>query len=340
MTTDAQGVTQPAPPAWTPLPHPADSGTRLPGATEVQPEALVELGRRLRGIGYRFVTITPETHRRVNARPASAQARDVADVFGWSRPFAQDVLPPGIWEAAVAAGVLASQDDGLFRSTVRWSSLGADLYVHSAYPTWQNDAVFFGPDTYRFVSAVRDLAPRARRAVDVGCGSGAGALSLRDRVEQIVLADVNQQALRLARINAIVNDVPSARVQLVCSDVLQSVPGEVDLVIANPPYLVDAQARAYRDGGGSLGLDLAVRIVRESLPRLTGGGSLVLYTGCPVVDGTLMLVPQVKADLDRWAAGHWSVDEMDPDVFGEELDAPAYEHVDRIAAVTLVARVR
>jgi len=61
-----------------------------------QEVALVELGQALRDVGYRFVTPTPETHRRVNMRTARAgehAARDLRDVFGWSRPFRKSLLP-------------------------------------------------------------------------------------------------------------------------------------------------------------------------------------------------------------------------------------------------------
>jgi hypothetical protein len=34
-------------------------------------------------------------------------------------------------------------------------------------------------------------------------------------------------------------------------------------------------------------------------------------------------------------ASHFVYEEIDPDVFGEELERPAYAHVDRIAAVGL-----
>ena len=69
------------------------------------------------------------------------------------------------------------------------------------------------------------------------------------------------------------------------SDVLDGVAGEIDAVIANPPYLADRQRRLYRDGGGDLGIDLSLRIVREALARLAPSGQLVLYTGSPVVGG-------------------------------------------------------
>jgi hypothetical protein len=49
--------------------------------------ALLRLGRLLREAEYRFVTPTPETHRRVNGRADAARATDLRGVFGWSRSF-------------------------------------------------------------------------------------------------------------------------------------------------------------------------------------------------------------------------------------------------------------
>ena len=91
------------------------------------------------------------------------------------------------------------------------------------------------------------------------------------------------------------------------SDVLGSVEGQFDLIIANPPYMNDSQHRAYRDGGGALGEALSLRIVREALPRLEKAGSLVLYTGVAMVAGTdpflesiqPLLATTVRLDLSR-----------------------------------------
>lgn len=47
----------------------------------------------LREGGYRFVAQTPATHARVDSRSENEVARDLADVFGWSRFFADDVVP-------------------------------------------------------------------------------------------------------------------------------------------------------------------------------------------------------------------------------------------------------
>jgi release factor glutamine methyltransferase len=296
--------------------------------------ALIELGHRLRDSGYSFVTTTPETHRRVNARAERqgfALAQDLRDVFGWSRPFAPELLPYDMLTLLDAAGELRP-DGEVLRSHVRFSSIGASLLVHSAFPTSDHDSVFFGPDTYRFCSLLERRAPRARRAVDIGCGSGAGGLCLQGKAERVVLADVNRRALRFARVNAALAGVDATVVE---SDVLDDVGGPVDLIVSNPPYLCDARRRIYRDGGGSRGEGLSVRIVRESLDRLEEGGTLILYTGSAVVSGHDTFRESIARVLHASEDVAVAYEELDPDVFGEELSQPGYEDVERIAVVAL-----
>jgi len=203
--------------------------------------------------------------------------------------------------------------------------------------------VFFGPDSYRFAAALTRTVWKARRLVDVGCGAGVGGLLLAPRAEEVVLADVSPRALELARVNVTLNSAGAA-VSVCQSDVLGQVEGDVDVVIANPPYLVDASpgqaARLYRDGGGPLGLDLSVRIVTESLARLgaAAGGHLVLYTGVPIIDGQNVLADRVDAVL-RAHATRWRWEELDPDVFSEELDGPPYRDTERLAVMLLTAEI-
>lgn len=293
-------------------------------------DPLFEIGAQLRELGYAFTTVTPETHRRNNER--AGHARTLRDVFGWSRPFAAELLPAGMLERMRAADVLAERD-GRFVSKVRFSTLGGGLYVHSAYPTLDEDSVFFGPDTYRFCAALEGR--RARRVVDVCCGSGAGGLSVD--AESIVLADINPAALRFARVNAQLAG-RAERVELVQGDLFAPVTGDVDLIIANPPYLLDPRHRVYRDGGGQVGEGLAVRIVREGLARLVRGGELVLYTGAPIIEGRDPVRAALAPILDA-AGARWTYRETDPDVFGEELELPHYASIERIAVVVLTATV-
>jgi len=310
--------------------------------TPTQATALLTLGTTLRQAGYRFMTVTPSTHRRINGRPGNEQARDLRDVFGWSRPFAPAVLPPGMLELMADAGVLAGEGDAL-RSTVRASTLDDLLLFHSAFPTHDDDAVFFGPDTYRFIGAMRrafaSADPAPMRAIDVGCGSGAGALTIARAfpAAEVIGADVNMAALALSRVNAQLNDV--TRFTACESDLFNGVAGEVDLIVSNPPFVLDPDARRYRHGGGERGAELSRRIVEEGLLRLRSGGRLLLYTGVAITGDSDHFLESLRAQLDAQCAS-WSYEELDPDIFGGQLGEPGYEEVERIAAVWLQARKR
>ena len=295
---------------------------------------------RLSELGYRFTAVTPETHALVLGRDATRTARSLRDVFGWNLPFSPDALPTGIFELIQRAEACEHLSTGNWRATLRVASVEHFLFVHSAFPTLARDAVFFGPDSYRFARAVRRLGSSARRAVDVGCGSGVGGVVLShygSLGSPVVLCDINDRALAFASVNAGLAGIPA---EIVKSDVLRAVNGAVDLIIANPPYLVDATARAYRDGGGDHGAELSARIVKESLERLSrdGGGSLLLYTGSAIIDGTDSLRQLIEDDL-RQSKARYLYEELDPDVFGSELLEPAYKDVDRIAVVLLQASV-
>lgn len=304
--------------------------------------ALLQLGKRLRSSEYTFVTPTPITHQRVNDRAGNAIGSTLRDAFGWNRPFAQGLLPRQEESELIESGVL-ERDHEQLKSTVRWSSLDNLLLVHSAFPTTQEDSVFFGPDTYRFAQTInRHLQTSGcdiKRAVDIGCGTGAGAMLIAQAKPQaeVFAVDINPKALEFTAINAKLAGLNNVACH--ASNVLNDVEGRFDLIVANPPYMKDSRQRAYRHGGDALGADLSVRIVHESLERLAVGGSLLLYTGVAIVDGQDPFLASVKEALDQPALD-WSYRELDPDVFGEELLEAGYEQVDRIAAVELIVTRR
>lgn len=302
-----------------------------------QDRALLHLARELRTRGYHFITPTPLTHQRVNQRPENALAADLPGVFGWSRPFQHELLPPPLFSLMDQADLLEPCQTR-WRSRVRLSSLDGQLFVHSAFPTDTPDAVFFGPDTYRFASAIRahldERSGEVRRVVDIGCGSGAGAIlaALARPQAEVLVVDINPQALRLTRINAALAGADNLRAQH--SDLLSAVDGEFDLILANPPYLVDPGERAYRHGGGPLGAGLSLAILDAALGRLAPGGTLLLYTGVAMLDNQDPFLAEARQRLDGSACS-WTYREVDPDVFGEELLGGAYTRCDRIAAVVL-----
>ena len=188
-------------------------------------------------------------------------------------------------------------------------------FVHSAFPTIAADAVFFGPDTYRFASAIKaGLAPRrsgtaARtrpitRAVDIGCGAGPGGILVARAAPdaEVLMVDINDQALRYARINAALAGVGNAA--SIRSDLLSDVEGLFDVIVSNPPYLLDPAQRTYRHGGGELGAGLSLSILDAALERLAPHGTLVSIPGpssstVSIGSGT----PHRNGSAARWRNG-------------------------------------
>nr|WP_229265156.1 class I SAM-dependent methyltransferase [Duganella sp. 1224] len=293
----------------------------------------------MRARKYQFTIVTPATQARVLARPADPATASLRDIFGWNRPFTAAAIDADLL-ACMRAASIVEERDGLLRSAVRVSTLAGEWLFHSAYPTTQDDAVFFGPDTCRFVRAMEQtpLPTQAplRRIVDIGSGSGVGAIALARRFPEaeVLAVDVNDRALALADINIRLAGVANASARH--SNLLNQVDGVFDLIVANPPYLLDQSERAYRHGGGELGAGLSLQIVQAAIVRLARGGALWLYTGVAMRDGDDAFLRHATALLDE-AGLRWTYEEIDPDVFGEELDTPAYAEAERIAAVWLVA---
>lgn len=299
-------------------------------------EAPLQLLAFLDSRSYQFVTPTPATHHRVVARENKAVGFTLRDLFGWNLPFEPDLIPGPLVETLAGAG-LVELAGRLFKSRVRVSSVQDRLFVHSGFPTDEENAVFFGPDSYRFVDFIRSELvrfPGVRRLVDIGAGAGVGGIMAAPLLPEarITLSDVNPLALRYAAANA---RHAGLDVELAEGSGIDAVTGLVDVAIANPPYIVDACNRTYRDGGDMHGARLSLDWALAAARRVGPGGHVLLYTGSAIVAGRDALREALERELEPLGAG-LRYREIDPDLFGEELDKPAYQDVERIAAIAAV----
>jgi release factor glutamine methyltransferase len=156
---------------------------------------------------------------------------------------------------------------------------------------------------------------QAPAVVDVGTGSGAIALALKDeRPDAVVTAcDVSGDALAVAGANAGRLGLDVAFVQ---SDLLDGVEGgPFDLVVSNPPYVAAAEIDALEPEvavheprlatvAGEDGLEVYRRLLPQAAERLAGGGWLVLECGAGQAPALASMLrdmgygePAVDADL-------------------------------------------
>jgi release factor glutamine methyltransferase len=80
------------------------------------------------------------------------------------------------------------------------------------------------------------LIPPGARVLDMGTGSGVGAVFAAQFAGQVVAVDVNPAAVRCARLNVMLNEM-EGQVEVREGDLFTAVPHEqFDVVLFNPPY--------------------------------------------------------------------------------------------------------
>eukprot|EP01119_Soliformovum_irregulare_P025212 TRINITY_DN9276_c0_g1_i1.p1 TRINITY_DN9276_c0_g1~~TRINITY_DN9276_c0_g1_i1.p1 ORF type:complete len:362 (-),score=117.26 TRINITY_DN9276_c0_g1_i1:7-1092(-) len=201
---------------------------------------LTALANHLRSKNYRYVTVTPETHKnllsRHDKRLGSSIKTPFADermIFGFNVRFSREDVDEKVFQLMRDAGVLSEEEatDKEYKnktpghrpyiSLVRFSTIDDAMYAHSSFNTPEDcdkDLVFFGPDTYRYVLLIRQFLDymvltkanlHVRTAVDVGAGSGAGGIELlryaaksNIKLDDVVLVDMENRALEMSAFNA------------------------------------------------------------------------------------------------------------------------------------------
>ena len=162
------------------------------------------------------------------------------------------------------------------------------------------------------------LEGRERPAVlDVGTGSGAIALALKDeRPDAMVAAcDVSPDALSVARANA---ERLGLEIAFAESDLLETVPGGLfQLIVSNPPYVSESELAALEPEvaeheprlatvAGAGGLEVYSRLLPQAAGRLAPGGFIALECGAgqaPALVAELERVGYADPGVDRDLSG-------------------------------------
>lgn len=135
------------------------------------------------------------------------------------------------------------------------------------------------------------LEPESVGAIlEIGTGSGCIAIACAAHLPwaHVVATDVSEEALALARRNAIANGVAD-RVDFVTSDLFTQVKGRFDLIVSNPPYVTVADLAAAPPefhheprlglAAGEDGLAVVRPMLAGAAEHLAPGGILIVEVG-------------------------------------------------------------
>jgi release factor glutamine methyltransferase len=129
-------------------------------------------------------------------------------------------------------------------------------------------------------AALLEIGDRPLRVGDVGTGSGAIAVALAQLAQiELWASDTSPEAVALARENARLHGV-CKRINLVHGDMLEDIPVDLDLIVANLPYLAPADdyqgephSAVFSSGDG---LDHYRRLLDAAARHLAPDGLLLI----------------------------------------------------------------
>ncbi len=177
------------------------------------------------------------------------------------------------------------------------------------------------PESELLVEQAVNIARRrpVTAIADIGTGSGCVAVSLALALPDVKIyaSDISPDALAVARMNCEQHGVID-RVRLLEGDLLKPLPGAVDIIAANLPYVRGAELPGVNTAGfeptlaldgGSDGLDKIRRLCEQAGDRLRPGGSIMLEIGQGQAGATIELLKRRLPGADM---------EIIPDLAGIE----------------------
>ena len=150
------------------------------------------------------------------------------------------------------------------------------------------------PESEHIVEAALHAFPDSEAAIavaDVCAGSGCVGIAIAHERPNatVIAADISAAALDIARRNVERHGL-SDRVRFVNADLLDGIDRDLNLIVANPPYVPEAErtslapeVRDYEPGlalfGGADGLVVIRRLLADAAAHLRPGGTLVFEFG-------------------------------------------------------------
>ena len=252
----------------------------------------------------------------------------LAEVLGCNRAhiiaYPEEIVPPE--QAAQIETMVARRADGEPIAYIlgRRAFYDREFIVTPAVLVPRPETEHLLEIALKFVRA-RHAVPQQTTAVDIGTGSGALAVTLAANAPQatVYATDISPDALKIAQLNAEKN---AAKVTFFQGDLLQPLIDQniqVDLIMANLPYITtgDMQHLAVSKhephlalDGGDDGLDLLRRLLAQAPSVIQPGGMILLEIGTEQGAATQQLAQDMQTPrqvtVHKDYAGHDRVVEI------------------------------
>lgn len=121
-----------------------------------------------------------------------------------------------------------------------WYSYIRMLNVISPSITVDGKRLVILPNVYKPLEnehACGEYCREGDRVLDLGCGSGVGAIFCAPKAREVVAVDISSAAVRNTEENCRIHGLKN--VQVMQSDMFSHVEGKYDLILANSPYIED-----------------------------------------------------------------------------------------------------
>lgn len=126
---------------------------------------------------------------------------------------------------------------------------------------------------------LRNMKGRELSVVDIGTGTGAlGIIAAMDnRVSNVLMSDISEEALECAKENTGLNSV-EGKCTFTKSNLFEGIEGNFDIIIFNPPYLPDDdEVRSGKNwwSGGPTGIELTKLFMVQAAEHLKPNGTII-----------------------------------------------------------------
>lgn len=160
------------------------------------------------------------------------------------------------------------------------------------------------PDTEILVEEVINICKnnfdnKEIRILDLCTGSGCIGISISKNIDnsKMVLSDISNKALEVAKVNSIKHNIDLSIIQ---SDLFDSINDKFDIIVSNPPYIktnviktldkeVQNEPEIALDGGED-GLKIYMKIIKKAYNFLNDNGYLCLEIGYDQKEDVIKLI--------------------------------------------------